>query len=195
MTQDEIKLAAALAGQTNRDLQGAVNPGAIQPREFLAKLGVGEHKPIRPVGNYEGMIEAPKATPAGTEIIGTTNVMPDLIELPDDLKKYVTEEPNIPGQTNTPSPLHTVNPLTSNSPTPQAMIVDILARVERIEQFILSRDKYWSKTKHKLKNKVKRKFNMKKIAPHTGVIPIYETTTTPITGSSQETGTTEGSPS
>ena len=94
MSPEEIKLAAMLAGQTNQGLAGAVKANPINPHEFLAKAGVTPPKQTVTANQIKipGMIEQPKSTPSGTEIVGKVETMPDLIPIPDDLKKFIPTE-------------------------------------------------------------------------------------------------------
>lgn len=188
MDKSGIDLAAALAGQVNRDLQDVPNRAPINPKEFLRAAGVPMNTPPpTPVRTYPGMIEPPKSTPAGSEIIGVETPTPNLIPIPDDLKKFVEDAPEISPELP-PMPVVQAQPATQ--PTVQTAIQpellrqgieyvkDIQERLDRIEQFMLKRDKYWSKSKN---NKSKKK-----------ATKVNEANSSPISGSESTGGTNAG---
>jgi hypothetical protein len=185
MDKKGIDLAAALAGQVNRDLQDVPNRAPINPQEFLRKAGVPVNTPQpTPARNYPGMIEAPKSTPAGSEVIGVEVPAPNLIPIPDDLKKFVEDIPEVaptapPVAPTQPEPEPWTRSTLSQSAPPSDkvslsdVITDIQQRLDRIEQFMLKRDKYWSKSRN---NKSKKKSTKN------------ETNSAPFSGSSQTAG-------
>lgn len=183
-----IDIAAALAGQVNRELQEVPNRKPINPQEFLQKAGIPMNRPTpMPVRSYPGMIEAPKSTPMGSEILSTTTDMPTLIEMPDDLKKYVEGDPQLDPNVVVPT-ITAPTPIVSaeqfvlqpvEKTNPYEIMLDMQQRLERIEQLLLKGDKY--KKSNKLNSYQRRK--LKKL---------NESNTTPITGSSSPETTTPG---
>lgn len=98
---DEIRLAAAMAGQVTRDLDGAVtkNTNKIDPHKFIAGLGVQYPQagfqrtgPTQtPLTRVPGMVQETKLTPAGSEIIGKVDALPELIPIPEHEHKYESD--------------------------------------------------------------------------------------------------------
>lgn len=185
-----IDLAAALAGQVNRDLKEVPNHKPINPHEFLQKAGVPMNRPNPvPARNYPGMIDAPKSTPMGSEILETTADMPALIPMPEDLKKFVADVPEISAevpQANIGVPAAEVLPVSAPPSGKminlQDAILDIQQRVTRIEKLLESSVKP-TKYKKPFKNSYQR-IKAKKL--------LNESNTSSVSGSNYTETTTPG---
>lgn len=161
--QDEIRLAAALAGLVTKDLTGAVskNTNKIDPHRFIQSLGVEypqagvrQRMPTQfPQTSVPGMIEQSRLTPQDPQIVGKAQIMPDLIPIPEGLEKYVEEYTHIPvpranGEQTDPQQVPVPEPeqqiITEPAPVPDVTILpntnsfehQVLARLDRIEQRI-----------------------------------------------------------
>ncbi len=100
-TPDEIRLAAMLAGSLNKDLEGTVGHKRIDASTIMRNIGptpkeagVMDWSKRKEASNnlkIPGLIENPRSTPTGSEIIGTSTELPDLIPIPPELEKYAKE--------------------------------------------------------------------------------------------------------
>lgn len=172
-----------LAGSVNQGLAGAVKTNPINPQDFLSKAGVTSLPQATPANriNIPGMIEQPKSTPSGTEIVGKVEMMPDLIPIPDDLRKFVPEEawPSASG----PDLIPTATPDGGN-PTaipnwePAKPTLTAGVQLHTIEDIWNSLEEIKSLLRSKYKSKSKSKKSTKKRYKYEGIkIPVRSSTT------------------
>jgi len=157
-TPEEIRLAAALAGSLNKELDGAVGHKKIESAALIKSFGPeplqagiiswsDRHKTQAPI-KIPGFLEEPRSTPTGSDVIGLSNEMPELIPIPADLEKYAKEylkdihQPTDPEIPQDPE----IQLITEPNPVPEVQIpqhnlensleVQILKELAKISKFL-----------------------------------------------------------